>query len=602
MSGGPEQQPFRPSGSGEPGPDPAPPAHGPAPVPPGSVSGPTPPPGAPPAAAPAPAPGGPAGPVAPGAPLPAPGPGGGSPAGGPPQGPAERGRLGRLSGLPARARTWLTPRRRLPLAAYAACQLLLFGWWAAFHPGRITGDSLTYLYEVSTSHWRSDHSVAYDALLWLSLQITGGIAALTLAQTVAMAAALAYVCTALRDLGVRGRWSAPVAVLVAGAPMTGAFTVYVWKDVAYTIAAIVAFGAAVQLTARRLRGRERRRDASFARQVTVFGLGLLGVGLFRNNGFPVILAAGVLVVALLPGMRRWTAVAAGAALAVSLLTNNLLYPALGVQQPRADEIYAFNYADIGVAYAKRPDTFTPSDLRLMSGIAPLSHWRGPGGNCHVADPIMHKPMDRLKAGRENGQLLALWFRILRRTPSLIIDARLCRADIAWAFTGHTGMYAPSNHSTLASWASFGLSSYRQLPYAHALPDDPLSFRLDREATKAYTWTQAPERTPFLWRGANWTYIGYLVVLLAVARRRRYELLALAALPIALQLTVIAANPSPLWRYMSASLFLGALTVPALALLGPRDPHWRRPGRRPSRDAEGGTGGEARAAEAADGKP
>ncbi len=381
-----------------------------------------------------------------------------------------------------------------------------------------------------------------------------------------MAAALAYVCTALRDLGVRGRWSAPVAVLVAGAPMTGSFTVFVWKDVAYTIAVLVAFGAVVQLTARRLRGRRDRRDASFARQVTVLGLGLLGVGLFRNNGFPVILAAGVLLVVLLPGMRRWTATAAGAALALSLLLNNLLYPALGVQQPRADEVYAFNYADIGVAYARRPDTFTPADLRLMAGVAPLAHWRGPGGDCHVADSIMHQPMDRVKAGRENGQLLALWFRVLRRTPSLIADARLCRADIAWSFTGHTGLYAASNHSTLASWAGFGESSYRQLPFGGSLRDDPLSTRLNRTATTAYTWTQAPKRQPFLWRGANWTYAGYLVVLLVALRRRRYELLALAALPIGLQLTVIAANPSPLWRYMAASLFLGFLTVPVLALL------------------------------------
>jgi hypothetical protein len=464
----------------------------------------------------------------------------------------------------------------MPLAVYAACQLLLLGWWAAFHPGRITGDSLTYLYEVTTSHWRSDHSVAYDGLLWLSVEITGGVAALTLAQTVFMAVALAYVCVGLRDLGVRGRWSAPLAVVVAAAPMTGSFTVFVWKDVAFTIAALVAFGAVLQLTARRLRGAERVRDRSFARQVAVLGVGCLGIGLFRNNGFPVIIAAGVLLVLLLPGMRRWTALATGAALAVALLLNNAVYPALGVQQPRADEVYAFNYADIGVAYSRRPDTFTPADLKLMAGIAPLSHWRGPGGDCHVADPIMHKPMNRLKAGRENSQLLDLWFRILRRTPSLIIDARLCRADIAWSFTGHTGLYAPSNHSTLKSWASFGLSSANQLPYGRTLRDSPLSYKLDHAATRAYVWTQAPDRQPFLWRGGNWTYLGYLVVIALLARRRRYELLALAALPIALQLTVIAANPSPLWRYMSASLFLGALTLPALALLGRRDPHWQRP--------------------------
>jgi hypothetical protein len=375
---------------------------------------------------------------------------------------------------------------------------------------------------------------------------------------------------------VRGRWSAIAALVVAAAPMTGSFTVYVWKDVAYTIATLVAFGAVIQLTARRLRGAHAVRDRSFRRQLLTLGLGCLGIGLFRNNGFPVIIAAGVLLVLLLPGMRRWIAVATAVPLALTLLMNNALYPALGVQQPRADEVYAFNYADIGVAYAKRPDIFTASDLRLLRGIAPLSHWRGPGGDCHVADPLMRKPMDRYKAGRENGQLLSLWGRILEHHPALIIDARLCRADIAWAFTGHTGKYPASNNPLLRSWSDFGLSSSDQLPYHASLRDDPLSYRLDHAATRAYVWTQGANQAPFLWRGVNWTYLGYLVVALVALRRRRYELLTLAVLPAGLQATVLAANPSPLWRYMCAALFVGVLTVPALALAGRGEPPARRP--------------------------
>ncbi|MFJ2953947.1 DUF6020 family protein [Streptomyces sp. NPDC087270] len=502
---------------------------------------------------------------------------GGTPAG-PPPGASALSPAGPGRWSPSRLSARLPARWRLPLAVYAACQLLLLGWWAAFYPGRISGDTLTYIYEVSTSHWRSDHSVAYDALLWISLQVTGGIAALTFVQTVCMAAALAYVCVALRDLGVRGRWSAAAAVVVAAAPMTASFTVFVWKDVAYTIATLVAFGAVVQLTARRLRREHAVRDRSFRRQLLTLALGCLGIGLFRNNGFPVLIAAVVLLVLLLPGMRRWIAAAIGVPLVLTLAMNNFLYPALGVQKPRPDEVYAFNYADIGVAYAKRPDIFTASDLRLMRGLAPLSHWSGPGGDCHVADPIMHKPMNRIKAGKENGQLLALWGRILEHHPTLIIDARLCRADIAWAFNGHTGKYAASNHHVLRTWSSFGLDSVQQLPYHASLSDAPLSYKLDHLATRAYEWTQTPRKAPVLWRGVNWTYLGYLVVALVAVRRRRYELLALAVLPAGLQVTVLAANPSPLWRYMCAALFVGMLTVPVLALAGRRTLPWERAAR------------------------
>ena len=90
--------------------------------------------------------------------------------------------------------------------------------------------------------------------------------------------------------------------------------------------------------------------------------------------------------------------------------------------------------------------------------------------------------------------------------------------------------------------------------------------------KSFTWSKKPGLQPYLWRGCNWTYLGYLVLLLVMlARRRRYELLAVAALPIGLQLTVIAANPSPLWRYMCASIFLGVLTLPVAVLLARQAP-------------------------------
>ena len=197
----------------------------------------------------------------------------------------------------------------------------------------------------------------------------------------------------------------------------------------------------------------------------------------------------------------------------------------------------------------------------------------------------------------NGRLMSLWTRILERTPSLIIDARLCRADIAWAFTGHTGLYPVSNRHLLDTWTGYGYAHAKDVPYGGSLRGRPLSAKLYRAAAKSFTWAKKPHLQPILWRGDNWTYLGYLVVLLLMlARRRRYELLAVAALPIALQVTVIVANPSPLWRYMSASIFLGALTVPMLALLA-------RPGPvRPAAESGGSDEEADRATDTVSGPP
>ena len=72
------------------------------------------------------------------------------------------------------------PRRwRLPLATYAGCQMIFLFRWAAFLPGLLNYDSLTHVVHVTTGPWTNNESVLYDALVWLSLHVSSGLAALT---------------------------------------------------------------------------------------------------------------------------------------------------------------------------------------------------------------------------------------------------------------------------------------------------------------------------------------------------------------------------------------------------------------------------------------
>ncbi|MEU8383084.1 hypothetical protein, partial [Streptosporangium sp. NPDC048865] len=247
------------------------------------------------------------------------------------------GERGETGGAPARGR-WFA------LACYATAQLALLGWWLAFHPGLMSPDSVTYVAHVTTGPWVAGQSVAYDALLGLSLRVTGDLSPVTLLQTAAMAAALAHLAGAMRSLGVRAR---PLLVAVGCAalsPPLGAFTVSMWKDVPFTVCAVLAAGTAVRLTTRLgarpvvrsgarsvarsvarsfarsvvrsgmrsvVRERGRSRDGagrggggrSWNPLLAAFGAELLGLGLFRNNGFLVAAIAAVLLVALLPGRR-----------------------------------------------------------------------------------------------------------------------------------------------------------------------------------------------------------------------------------------------------------------------------------------------------------
>lgn len=133
-------------------------------------------------------------------------------------------------------------------------EAVLLLWWAAFYPGLTSYDSAMYVLQVTVGPWSSDHSVTYDALIWLLLHVPGKLALLTLAQTFATSATLAYTCVALRGLGCRGRWTAPIALLLAVAPPTGAFVVFIWKDVPFTLCSVVVFAASARLIALRATG------------------------------------------------------------------------------------------------------------------------------------------------------------------------------------------------------------------------------------------------------------------------------------------------------------------------------------------------------------
>ena len=266
------------------------------------------------------------------------------------------------------------PRWRLPLATYAACQVIFLVWWAAFYPAIVSYDSVFYVLHVTTGPWVDNHSVLYDSMVWLSLHLTGGLAALTLAQTAAMSAALGYTVAAFRWLGVPGRWTAIAAVVVAALPPTGIFIVYLWKDVPYVICGFLIVPTVAHLLS--LRGRPHwRRDPRVNWLIAVLGLEMLGMSLFRLNGFSVVAITVIPLVCLLSGIRVRLAAAAISAICLALLLNLVVYPAVGIQRAPADLVYGPTYADLAVAYSRDPGSFTGGDKALLAQVMPLTIWQ-----------------------------------------------------------------------------------------------------------------------------------------------------------------------------------------------------------------------------------
>ena len=455
--------------------------------------------------------------------------------------------------------TWR--QRRVAAGTFVIIQAVLAAWWAAFYPGLFSRDSVLYLSHTTVGPWVSDHSVLYDAILWASYRTTGDLGVVTLVQTTAMAGALTYLASALRALGAPRWWTTATAVLLPFLPPVGAFAVTLWKDVPFSICAVTIAGVCAGLAARRrLTGL----------RLTALGALLLALGLFRANGFLIVLiAVAVLIVVVVggKGVRIRLAVVGLVTAAVPVLLNSLVFPLYGIQAPSKTYVYHTAFGDIAVLYRDHPELFTGKDRQLMSAVAPLTRWRE-GGTCYSINPLIWRAdFSWPQADAHAGELLSLWERLLFDRPELVIDARLCRGSIAWRpYEDETVPEGGTYHFSLARDADdyVGLGKVADFPgrwWIYTLR--PKSWELYRVANPWLLSTYSPQLDWLLWRGAFWSYASYLVVGLAALAMRNRRALAVIAIVAGQQLAVLANISSQDFRYMAAPVFIGMLALPLL---------------------------------------
>ncbi|AVT32296.1 hypothetical protein C6361_25760 [Plantactinospora sp. BC1] len=510
---------------------------------------------------------------------------------------------------------------RLGVLTFGLAQAVLLFWWAARYPGLFSPDSLDHVWQATTGNWNTHHPVSYTALVWLSVRLTGGIGALTLAQTAALAAGLAYAVTGLRRIGGPGWAWASAAVVLVALPPVGTFTVCVWKDVPYVVCHVFLLGTVARLLAVRRPDRTgapaQPNGRGPAAGGNAFGTvvrhaapapwaagrpagesrrpswGLLGAlvaeltlsCLFRQNGFVVAAIVTVLLALLLRGLALRVLLAGVVAATVALLTNWTLLPALGVRDSESIVAYEAFLADLAIGYAERPADFPAADLALLTKVAPLAHWRQ-SADCYTVDSTVYHPdFDRRAAAAHHDELLSAWWRLVRRSPETVLAARTCRGSIAWRPTPAGGLRANPTAWALPIYLERDPRFQRPevLAVAYSRPlGEPVSEAADVLASRV----GQPEW--LLWRGATWAYLAYLTVGLLAWRRRDRALLALATLSLGNQLSVLVVNNAQAARYMAAPFVLGVLLLPLLAA---RDPDAAGPGGRDAHRAwwSGGSG-------------
>jgi hypothetical protein len=197
----------------------------------------------------------------------------------------------------------------------------------------------------------------------------------------------------------------------------------------------------------------------------------------------------------------------------------------------------------------------------MKKVVPLPEWKK-GGTCYSSNTTTSAPHFVANAARQVGPLFRLWLEVLKRSPQLIIGARICRGSIAWLiFPGSTAAathdYLSFTPANLWGWAN--VPSVKHNPYRADFATRPIFgngaavFLRDASKVSQLDW--------LLWRGATWSYVAYIAVGAFALRRKNRAALSMAAIVAAQQLMVLSDNPVQLFRYMATPLFIGPMLIP-----------------------------------------
>ncbi len=417
-------------------------------------------------------------------------------------------------------------RLRLPSAVAAACWAVLLLWWAAVYPA-FTGDAPEPGAPLYAAAVRALH--------------TGPA---VLVQTAAAAFALGYLVAALAHFGVRGRYSGPVALVLAGLPPTASLVVSATPEAIATVAALLLTGAGLRLLARRAQGTLAQGGPAQRLDLAALTAAVCALALTGTRGAGTALVAVAVLLLFLPGARVRLALLTVLALAVPIALGLLGHPAA-----RGGDLHPLRAADLARAQYRAAAPLDPA----LTAVAPPADWAAAGADCSATAALTDRwnPAAARRAGTE---LADTWRQLLRDHPDRVLDARLCRGRIAWAV-----------------WAADGGPHAATGVPGPAAGSRGLWHPLHAAAGWSHTLLRAPQLDWLLWRGALWAYLGLAAAVLHAWRHRIRALVPVAgAAVLGAQLALTASAADQDYRTMGAALFLGPLLL-TLATVRTRRP-------------------------------
>ena len=255
---------------------------------------------------------------------------------------------------------------------FLVCLAVLALYFAAYYPGGLSSDTLYQWKQAHGSVTLNDwHPALHTLFIRLLTHILDNPAFAVAVQFLLYAFAVEYTIRSLLRTPVPRPLAALYAAYLIFSPALSNLIVYLWKDCAFTIAALFLSAQLlnIQFTDGEWLIKRTNRIA--------LALTLCLVSILRHNGPALSLPAAIWLFASLP--RRWRAVLSACLLSVLLFlgVKGPLYRVCGVRQESQGigETIGFPMSILANVYAEDPDSLDPDIVEFLEDVAPLSTYQ-----------------------------------------------------------------------------------------------------------------------------------------------------------------------------------------------------------------------------------
>lgn len=300
----------------------------------------------------------------------------------------------------------------------------LIGW---NYPGSLSPDSISQIRQILSENYSNHHPYWHTRFIGIFIQlgmmlfqdINKAIALYSIVQILLMASCFAFALMTMYQAGFEVKYLMIPFGLYAFMPYHIVYGSTIWKD--------ILFGGAMLLTTVTLY-RVVADIGKMWKNVALFFMSIIGVALFRNNGWLALLGAFALWFFFLGKKQTRMAAVFAVALLVSWVLKNPVLDYLHVEEANFRESLSIPIQQIARVIALDADISEAEQKQLekVVDVSSVTQWYDP----HISDPVKFK-VDGQYIQEHKKEYLKLWLDIGLKNPGVYLHAWIEQTKGYW---------------------------------------------------------------------------------------------------------------------------------------------------------------------------